>query len=142
MVRVRTSYNSQVGNLLGRKKDEDDLREEKLREEYEALAEEMRGKARARNTQSDLAAGTGEYYGASFNPLLWKQFLTRQHMFATLCWRCSHVLGLVRTPTASELSGQSSGSDGADAEKREKREKRRTLKAQVKGRLFRVVCGL
>jgi hypothetical protein len=44
------------------------------------------------------------YRGASFNPLLWKQYLIRHHMYATLCWRCAHILGLNRTPTNSEAS--------------------------------------
>lgn len=44
------------------------------------------------------------YRGSSFNPLLWKQYLIRHHMYATLCWRCAHILGLNRTPTNSEAS--------------------------------------
>ena len=118
-----------VGNLLGKKKTEEEEREEELRKKHEEYAEEMRGKAQQRNTQSDIAMGTGTYYGATFNPLLWKQFLTRQHMFATLCWRCSHVLGLVRTPTASEIDSDESEPD--DPEERAKREKRRKIKEEL-----------
>lgn len=66
-----------------------------------------------------MAGGSGasdgfQYAGATFNPLIWKQFLTRHHTFATLCWRCAHVLGLVRTPTASEVSSDEDESQKKD----------------------------
>lgn len=40
-------------------------------------------------------------------------------MHATLCWRCAHILGLVRTPTASEASDDKADRDNA----RKQREK-------------------
>jgi hypothetical protein len=49
------------------------------------------------------------YRGAAFNPLLWKQFLNRNHVYSTLCWRCANVLGLQRTPTGSERSDANFG---------------------------------
>merc|ERR1712194_918049 len=52
-------------------------------------------------TSTDIVDGH-IYSGSALNPLLWKQFLTRQHVFATMCWRCGHMLGMVRTPTESK----------------------------------------